>query len=209
MKRTIAAAAIAGTLLTGVAVGSTALGPISAIAQSDSGDEGGEAARPRHTWLEDAINKLVDDGTINRAQGDAVLAAIRDHRPEHPRHRPPGPRAGLAKAAEVLGMEEQALAEALHGGKTLAEVAAEHNVDVDSLVDALVAAAEAHLAGAVENGRLTQEKADEVAAGLRERITARVNGEGPGPRPEGRRPGLGFGPRGGAEGGDQDTPTAA
>ncbi|NIR37390.1 MAG: hypothetical protein GWO22_15820, partial [Actinobacteria bacterium] len=63
--------------------------------------------------------------------------------------------------------------------------------------------AEERIQEAVENGRITQEQADEKLADLEQRITDRVNGEAPerGPRGFGRRgpggPGSqGFGPGG-------------
>ena len=58
-------------------------------------------------------------------------------------------------------------------------MAAANDVDVQTVIDALVAEATAHLDEAVENGRLTEAEAAERAADLTERITARVNGEHP------------------------------
>jgi hypothetical protein len=72
----------------------------------------------------------------------------------------------LVAAADALGVNARELAEALRSGKTLADIAQEKNVDVDAVIDAMVAAA-------VANGR------DEAKA--REAITKFVN-EG---RPDG------------------------
>ena len=58
-------------------------------------------------------------------------------------------------------------------------MAAAHDVDVQTVIDAFVAEATAHLDEAVENGRLTEAEAAERAADLEERITAHVNGEHP------------------------------
>jgi hypothetical protein len=91
----------------------------------------------------------------------------------------------LEAAAEAIGIEPDALRAELEDGKTLAEVAQAHGVEVQALVDALVADANEHLDEAVANGRLTQEEADEKKANLQERITARVNGERPEGAPEG------------------------
>ncbi|MCB0961820.1 MAG: hypothetical protein KDA98_00690, partial [Acidimicrobiales bacterium] len=74
---------------------------------------------------------------------------------------------------------------------TLADVAAAQGVDVQTVIDAMVADAQEHLATAVEEGRLTQEEADAKAADLVERITSLVNdgpperGERPADAPEG------------------------
>ena len=99
-----------------------------------------------------------------------------------------GPRGGgkhLEVAAQAIGIEVDALREALGNGQTIAEVAQANGVEVQAVVDALVADATAHLDEAVANGRLTQEEADERKAELPERITARVNGERPEGAPEG------------------------
>lgn len=111
-----------------------------------------------------------------------------------PGGRGPGGR-GLDEAAEALGMEVEALREALAGGQTLAEVAEAQGVAVEDLVAALVADATQHLDAAVEEGRITEEQATEMAEGLEERIQARVDGEVP-DHPDGfpGRPGHGHGP---------------
>ena len=110
-------------------------------------------------------------------------------------HGPGGPGGGLDAAAEYLGVTQAELHERLHDGETLAEVAKAEGKTVDGLVDALVADATEELAQAVEDGRLTDAQRDELVAGLEERVTARVNGEGgsgrghrfgpPGPPPTG------------------------
>ena len=52
-------------------------------------------------------------------------------------------------------------------------------MDVDTLVDALVQAQQDRIAQAVEDGRLTQEEADERLADLEARVTERVNSDDP------------------------------
>ena len=54
-----------------------------------------------------------------------------------------------------------------------------NGVDVQAVIDALVAEAEAHVDEAVANGRLTEDQAATIKADLPERIEAMVNGEGP------------------------------
>ena len=85
-----------------------------------------------------------------------------------------GPGVGLDAAADALGMEVDELHEALHNGQTIAEVAADKGVDVNTVIDAMVNAI------VEETGR----DADEV----REHVTTIVN--------EGRPEGPGFGPGG-------------
>ena len=101
----------------------------------------------------------------------------------------------LEAAATALGMATDELHEALEvDGTTLADVAEAQGVDVQTLVDALVAAARERLDAAVADGRLTQAEADEKAAGLEARITEMVNSEIPERGFRGRG-GPGGGPR--------------
>ncbi len=97
----------------------------------------------------------------------------------------------LEVAAEAIGIEVDALREALQNGQTIAEVAQANGIEVQTVVDALVADATARLDEAVANGRLTQEEADARKVELEERITARVNGERPEGAPEGPPPAEG------------------
>ena len=105
---------------------------------------------------------------------------------------------GLDDAADYLGMAEEELREELADGKTLAEVAEAHDKSVDGLVDALVKATNARLDEAVEQGHLSQEQADELKKGTKERVEAFVNGDmlHLDHRWRGLAPGPGFGPDG-------------
>lgn len=117
--------------------------------------------------------------------------------------------------ADVVGIPFEDIQAALQEGETtLAEIAAEQGVDLDSLVDGLVAPAAADLAEKVADGTLTQEEADERLANITERITEKVQSV-PGDRADGDRgerrgrrgPGRG-GPGFGGGGGGDFTPPA-
>ncbi len=93
-----------------------------------------------------------------------------------------GGRGGMGRfddgvAAQVLGLSTDELREQLRSGKTLAEVAADQGVERQTLVDALVASATERLAQAVTDGKITQERADEMTARLPELIDKAVDGE--------------------------------
>ena len=77
---------------------------------------------------------------------------------------------GRGPAAEYLGMTRQELAAEVRSGKSLAQIAGAKGKTVDGLVAAMVAPAKARLAKAVENGRLTRQRADEILARLTERV---------------------------------------
>ena len=216
MKKTLAATAIAASTLGGVAAGAALFVPGSAGAQEGADETGETAGREFGAHIAEALQPLVDDGTLTESQVDAVTGALEAARPEGPRdggrgHGNFGRRgpAGGGEIAEILGLEPQELGEALRGGQSLADVAAEQGVDTQDLIDALVANAEERAADAVEAGRIDQEKADEIIAGAAEHAEGVVSGEfQPGRRGPGRggRGGPGFGP--GADGGP-DTDTSA
>jgi polyhydroxyalkanoate synthesis regulator phasin len=161
-------------------------------------DEGTGSAVERVT---DALSGLVSDGSITQEQADEVATTLDEAGIGHggPGH---GGGPDLASAATALGMSEDELRTALEtDGTTLADVAEEQGIEVGALVDALVTAGEERIAAAVEDGRLTQEQADERLADLEERITERVNSEAPaGGHGHGGRGGPGErGDRGSAE----------
>jgi len=200
-KKTLATAAVASTL-GGALAGATLLAPGLAGAQEDetptTTEETTDTARPEAgERIAEALQGLVDDGTITQAQLDAVVDTLVEARPERGDRGHRGGFGGGADLAEVLGLEQAELREAIAGGQSLADVAAEQGVDTQELVDALVDAAEERVATGLENGRIDQEKADEILAGAAEKAEDLVNGE---ISFEGRRgPG---GPRGGFGGGD-------
>ncbi|MEW5959359.1 MAG: hypothetical protein AB1801_16635 [Chloroflexota bacterium] len=92
-----------------------------------------------------------------------------------------GPRWGgqtgslVAVAAEQLGMTQAELVAELQAGKTIADVAAEKGVALETIVDAFVALRAGRLAELVANGQLTQEQADAMLAAMKANVTARLS----------------------------------
>jgi hypothetical protein len=84
----------------------------------------------------------------------------------------------LAVAATALGMTEAELRTELEAGKSIAQVAETKNVDLQVVVDALIAKHKAHIAEHVAEGKLTQAEADEKLANLEARVTEMVNKTG-------------------------------
>ena len=183
-RRTLAGITLAGVAALGVA----AISPVGIAGAQDSTDHPVAARatseeRPRRGEIVgEVLDGLVADGTIDQAQADAIAEAFRvktdelreqfgkgggglhGHRGE-----------ALNVAATALGMEPEALKDALKDGQTLAQVAATQGVDVQALTDALVALGNARIDAAVADGRLDAAKAEERKAQLVERITERVN----------------------------------
>jgi hypothetical protein len=142
-----------------------------------------EDARPEPgTRLRELLQPLVDDGTIDASQADAVSSYLADQRladgpPVRAHGGPIGH--GLDVVADAIGIDEDTLRDELRAGGTIADIATANGVDPQSVIDALVADAQEHLDAAVANGRLDEAEAAERAATLEERITDRVNGETP------------------------------
>lgn len=105
----------------------------------------------------------------------------------------------LATVADVLGTDEETLKTQLREGSTIAAIAGDKT---QAVIDALVAEANAKIDQAVADGKITQERADEMKANTVERITNFVNEGGPIGRgghrggPGGRMPGFGGMPQG-------------
>lgn len=136
------------------------------------------------TRIAEVLQPLVDNGTLSQAQLDTVVQTLVDNLPRGGRgdHGGRGDRDGrghrgehLESAATVLGMTADELRTELKAGTTIAQVAADQGVDVQDVIDALVAGAKAHLDEEVASGEHTQAEADAKLAEITARITDRVN----------------------------------
>ena len=178
MKKFVASTTLAASVLAGGAA-AIVVAPGIASAQDDPSDE---VQAP--SWVEEALQTLVDNGTLTEAQADQVATTLQDARPERgPRGHHRGARSEVL--ADVLGIEQDELREALRSGQSIADVAEANGVDVQVVIDALVAEANTKIDQAVADGRIDEAEADAKRADLEQRITDRVNGEferrGPGP----------------------------
>lgn len=147
-------------------------------------DRSAEREQRHRERLSSTLAPLVEAGTIDQAQADAVIDALVAAQPDRGpgaghghRGGPGGP--GLSAAAEALGLSEDELREQLRAGSTLAHIAEQQGVERQALVDALVAELEARLAEKVADGDLTQEQANEKLARATERIEERIDSSGP------------------------------
>lgn len=73
----------------------------------------------------------------------------------------------VAVAAEKLGLTNAELIAELQAGKSIADVAQEKNVDVDTIVEAVITPRSDRLKELVTNGQLTQEEVNNRLANLR------------------------------------------
>ena len=94
-------------------------------------------AGPLGGVLDEVLKGLVDKGTINQAQSDAVKAAVQAKVATLPRG---GFRGGfkgdiVTTAAKALGMTNDELLTQLRAGKTVAQVAADKKVDIKVVIN--------------------------------------------------------------------------
>jgi ribosomal protein S20 len=134
---------------------------------------------------------LAGGGVLGTAA--VAVAQTGDDMPPAESDRPPGGHGPkLEAAAQALGLSEDDLRTRLRDGNTtIAKVAQAQGVDVQTVIDAMVAAANARIDQEVQQGELTAEEANERKANLPERITRLVNeGKPRGGGPHGRGPKL-------------------
>ncbi len=198
-KKAVAAAMAAGLLGGGAAgailssTGVSGAQETTTTVEQQAGDTGAatDAGRPDPSErLSSVIAPLVEDGTITQAQADAVITALVEAGPGD------GDRGGHGRAASVaapaldaaataLGITADELRTAVEGGQTIAQVAESKGVDVQAVVDAMVAEMATHLDEEVAAGDHTQAEADQQLADATSRITDMVNNGRPergGPR---------------------------
>jgi 3-hydroxyacyl-CoA dehydrogenase len=162
------------------------------------------------------LQQAVEDGRLTQEEADERIARMEENMLERLESgerdpggpggmggpgKPGGPRGphgeDLDVVAEALGMTPEEVREAVSDGQTIAELAEAQGVPLQDVADALVAAEAERLQQAVEDGRLTQEEADERLAHMEENILEHLeSGEPGGPRGNGGRGGKGGGKRG-------------
>lgn len=154
-------------------------------------DETPAAAPDRGARIRETLQALVDDGTITAEQADAVAEHLAEQMPRGGRGHAGGRGFDGTVVADALGVTVDELRAALQDGQSIADVAAAEGVDVQVVVDALVAEARSRIADAVADGRITQEEADARLADLEAAITERVETAGAMMGGRGHRGGFG------------------
>ncbi len=155
---------------------------------------------------ESRLQEAVDEGRLTEERMDEMLERLAEELPERLEEpwQPGGPMGGgfgpfgegfwttYDEVTEALGLTPDELFSELHDGKTLAEIAEEQGVEMEVVREAMEAARgelmEEAIAQAVENGRMTQEKADWLLEGLEQGFLPGGRGFGGG---HGGRPGRG------------------
>jgi hypothetical protein len=201
MRKHLAAATVAVASVAGLGAGFALGSPNLAGAQTSSSTTTAttapattDPAKPaaRVNPLDDALAKLVKDGTINQTQADAVKKALQDARPaDGPGGRGHGPRGGMGgfgmeegksvvdAAAKALGVTSDDLMQQVMNGTTVAKIAESKNVPLNTVVDAAVKEITTKIDAAVAAGNMTQAEADKIRANLTQTVTDFANGKMP------------------------------
>ena len=146
-KKVIAPIVISATLLGGVAVAGNAYASAPAATA---------AAAPQGT------------AATKQPGAHPLRAWLRAHRRQIRR-------AGVAISAKAIGVTPQDLVTELRSGKSIADVAGEHQVSAQTVVDALVAAADSKITQAVSDHKLDSTRAAKIEAALPARVTKAVD----------------------------------
>jgi hypothetical protein len=195
LKRKIVAAGVVAVAVVGAGAAIAATRDTSPQAESQAvvndaakelGVQPSELTAALKKALSNRVDAAVEAGRLSKEEGEALKARINSgafplfggphrHLGRFGPGFPHGPRHDLADAAEYLGLTVAQLRTQLNQGKTLAQVARDRDKSVDGLVDKIVEAKKARIDDAVEDGRLTRARADEILADLEERVTELVN----------------------------------
>ena len=210
MRRQIAAAGISLGLLAGgagtlaLAGGAWAQDSTTTTTQSTTANTTQkDANRPdQSAMIKKDLQTLVDNGTITAEQLDAVVAQLKTAHETRDAEREARRAAEQETVASALGITVDELQTAQQSGKSIADLASEKGVDVNTIIQTLVDTATKEITTKGAEEGLDDAAIQERLANLEERITARVNGEAP----QGGRGGHG-GPGGGQP--PADAPAAA
>ncbi len=155
------------------------------------------------------LQTALDDGKITQDQYDKLTADLKTRikvmventkEPNGPRGEGMGPGFGpggcLQAVADLTGQDLKTIMDARQEGKSLAAIAEAAGVSEDTLISKIAADEKARLQTALDDGKITQEKHDELAANIESRVKEIVENTDVMPAPEMRGMGPGFGPGG-------------
>lgn len=121
--------------------------------------------------LDDLLTGLVNEGIISEDQANRIRSYILNQaqvRCLQTQILPPADI--LSTAASKLGLTTSQLLTELRQGKSLAQVASDHNVSRDDLKNALLEAARKNANALVQQGRLTQDQANQAVQAVEKNL---------------------------------------
>lgn len=145
----------------------------------------------------DLVDQAVADGRITEDEAADIRERIASGDfpfffGRHQFHGGPGlclGRYAVSEVAEFLGIEPATVLDGLQNGQSLAQIAEANGKTRDELKNYLLDELTDKVNQAVENGRITQERADEILANAPDRIDQQIDREGLPERPFRMKPG--------------------
>ena len=128
---------------------------LASSAGAAEGETGTEATDADETDTNESAEVESDDG-------DECPGHHGKHHPHRMMHRDMGEASGFL--AELIGIEPDALREALRSGQSLADVAAANDVDPQTLIDAIAARIQDRVDARLDAGLIDAEKAEQLRA---------------------------------------------
>jgi hypothetical protein len=134
--------------------------------------------------VDDTLDQAVKDGTITQAQADKIKQTAQNGFQGGPFAGKNGKRGEAIKklgsslvddAAKAIGITTDDLKTELKAGKSIADVASEHKVDVATVKTAMFNGLKADLDAKVKAGTITQAQADKISQAATTRIDNLVN----------------------------------
>ena len=168
MKKFLAATLVVGALGVGTAA-VAAINPLGMASAQTSTPAPAETARP----IDSVLSGLVADGTITQQQADTIKARLADVRQGHHPIRNAA-KDSVSVAASTIGVDAKDLVKELRTGKSIADVATEHGVAEQTVVDAIVTDLSSKIDQAATNGTITAERAATIEAKLPAKVTQLV-----------------------------------
>lgn len=131
----------------------------------------------------DLVDEAVADGRITEDEAARIREAIESGKipffgPPGFHHRPHRGAHAVGEVAEFLAVEPQVVLDGLESGQSLAQIAEANGKTRDELKTYLLDEIEEYTARMVENGRITQERADEILANAPARVDELIDREG-------------------------------
>lgn len=145
----------------------------------------------------DTIDQAVKDGVVTADQATQAKTVVKDGvtgllttmkglvskfslpANQATNGRPPFQALSPASLAAALGLSSSDLETELRSGKSLADIAKEHNVDLQKVKDTILANVKSELDSAVSAGQLTQSQADLAYQALSQKLASMVSGTAP------------------------------
>lgn len=170
---------------------------LGAIADKTSGKSRSGLIADLTTFANAAVDKAVADGKLTQDQATKLKTALPARITTFVDHTWPTPQPNVRAfigdvtkdARDYLGLSQKDIASQLRAGKSLGDIAqSTSGKSRDGLIAAIMDDANAKIAKAVSDGKLTQAQADQLKTTVRDAVTKLVDHKGTAPKSNGNAP---------------------